>query len=59
MYIRADNWDTVRDLLKKRRYKDNIDKRIDILNRINCMLLHSKRVRSPSLLTHDYLVGVR
>lgn len=59
MYIRADNWDTVRDLLKKRRYKDNIDKRIEILNRINCMLLQSKRVRSPSLLTHDYLVGVR
>jgi ATP/maltotriose-dependent transcriptional regulator MalT len=55
MHIRADNEDTARDLLKKCRYEDNIDKRIEMLNRINSMLPQSKRVRSPSLLMHDYI----
>jgi hypothetical protein len=50
MHIRADNEDTVRDLLKKCRYEDNIDKRIEMLVTINYMLPQSKGVRSPSLI---------
>jgi hypothetical protein len=57
MHIRADNEDTVRDLHKRYGYEDNIEKRIEMLNRINSMLPQSKRVRSPSLLTHDYISG--
>jgi hypothetical protein len=47
----------VRDLHKRYGYEDNIEKRIEMLNRINSMLPQSKRVRSPSLLTHDYISG--
>ncbi len=57
MHIRADTEDAVRDLHKRCGYEDKIEKRIEILNRINSVLPQSKRGRSPSLLIHDYISG--
>jgi hypothetical protein len=54
MHVRADNEDTVKDSLKCR-YENNIDKRIEMHNRINSMNhKRARRVRS-SLSTHDYI----
>lgn len=47
----------MRELPKRCGYEDNIEKRIEMLNRINSMPPQSKRGRAPSLLTHDYISG--
>jgi hypothetical protein len=55
MHLRAYNDEAVRDLVKMCRDEDNIDNRIEMLNRINSILPQSKRIKLPSLLTHDYI----
>jgi hypothetical protein len=55
MRVRADNYEAVGELVKRCRDEDDIDKRIEMLNQINSILPQPKRIKLPSLLTHDYI----